>query len=657
MNDRRPGRRAGYRTVTESVVVADSGGHRYAFTNDAAPASAEHGASPIEEAVMHRMLPVILSIALSAGVAPAEAWATQAEPLPQQSLYVPMRDGTRLAVDVLLPPAAGAARVPTVLVQTRYWRRHDTPSDPALGDGDAAMKAYFASRGYAVVYADVRGSGASFGSREVEVSAAEVRDGYDLVSWIVAQPWSDGAVGSVGISYLGLTSELVGTVGHPAVRAVVPQFSEWDLYADIAWPGGVLNAGFLVPWGRQNDVSDRGLFCDDGSLECAAAREIVVGVAPVDADPNRTLLTRALAEHRANRQVQDYIPALRFRDSRDATAGFTLDERSPFWHQIALARGDAAVFGWGSWYDGRTADSVLLRYESLPELEQTAVIGPWNHGALELADPFRPGVTAVEPSVPEQWELIALFFDRYLKRLSTYAAKRSIWYYTLGKGWQVTERWPPIGTRATRMYTAGGGTLATRSPAVGESTYAVDYDATTGSANRWTTQLGGESVTYGDRRDADRKLLTFDGEPFARATELSGHPVVALALAIDRTDAAVYAYLETVAPDGRVTHLTDGMLRVQHRAERAHDPSCFDALPCHAYLAADARPATPGETMRIRFAMHPVSALVPQGHRLRVAIAGHDASMFERVPESGATTFRLRHGSDGSSIELPIVTQ
>lgn len=137
---------------------------------------------------------------------------------------------------------------------------------------------------------------------------------------------------------------------------------------------------------------------------------------------------------------------------------------------------------------------------------------------------------------------------------------------------------------------------------------------------------------------------------------MTGHPVLDLALRIDRDDAAVHAYFEAIAPDGRVIHLSDGQLRALHRAERADDPSCLHGLPCHAFLTADAAPVTPSEPLRLRFALSPISALLPQGYRLRVAIAGHDASVFERVPAEGATTFRIGHGiGQDSAIELPIV--
>lgn len=66
----------------------------------------------------------------------------------------------------------------------------------------------------------------------------EVADGREVVEWIVGQPWSNGLVGSTGVSYEGTTAEFLATVGHPAVRAMAPRFSLFNVYTDVAFPAG-----------------------------------------------------------------------------------------------------------------------------------------------------------------------------------------------------------------------------------------------------------------------------------------------------------------------------------------------------------------------------------------------------------------------------------
>src|SRR5262245_60682780 len=103
-----------------------------------------------------------------------------------RSLYVPMRDGVRLAVDVVLPAdLAPGAKLPAIVTMTPYWRGRN-------GAAATNTARFFAPHGYAFVRADVRGTGASFGVWRAPQSPEEVADGADLVAWIAAQPWSNG---------------------------------------------------------------------------------------------------------------------------------------------------------------------------------------------------------------------------------------------------------------------------------------------------------------------------------------------------------------------------------------------------------------------------------------------------------------------------------
>ena len=125
---------------------------------------------------------------------------------------VEMRDGVRLATDVYLPEAGG--RLPAVLVRTPYDKGADFTFLPRLAR-------LFNNRGYAFVAQDVRGKARSEGPQEP--FRHEVADGYDTIDWLVAQAWSNGAVGMFGDSYLGFTA-LAGAVGnHPGLRAIVPR--------------------------------------------------------------------------------------------------------------------------------------------------------------------------------------------------------------------------------------------------------------------------------------------------------------------------------------------------------------------------------------------------------------------------------------------------
>src|SRR5690606_32825697 len=186
----------------------------------------------------------------------------------RQSLHIPMRDGVRIAADVYLPIAGPplAARhprrpLPAILHQTRYRRGLQIADSARDANAPAPYGLYpFLQAGYAVVITDVRGTGASFGTRRTEFSPEEVRDGWDVLDWIVAQPWSDGQVGAFGISYPGITTELLGTLGHPALKAIAPMFSIYDFHDDVIRPGGIFLDAFFRQWARMTAAMDANRF-------------------------------------------------------------------------------------------------------------------------------------------------------------------------------------------------------------------------------------------------------------------------------------------------------------------------------------------------------------------------------------------------------------
>src|SRR6266571_7813653 len=134
---------------------------------------------------------------------------THRVPAPR-SLHLAMRDGCRLAVDVYLPESESSSdrpsRWPTICVLTPYYRRFKV-KDGARGVEPSPTagkyRDFFVPRGYALVVVDVRGTGASFGTRDGFRSPKERDDFREIADWIVAQPWSNGRIGATGISYLG----------------------------------------------------------------------------------------------------------------------------------------------------------------------------------------------------------------------------------------------------------------------------------------------------------------------------------------------------------------------------------------------------------------------------------------------------------------------
>ena len=307
-----------------------------------------------------------------------------------------------------------------------------------------------------------------------------------------------------------------------------------------------------------------------------------------------------------------------------------------------------------------TVDGTLSRFMSARG-PQTVVIGPWSHGAAiegHDADPFHPANAPVRrPSRAEGSQTIMAFFDSYLKGTRQPPPSREIRYYTLGEGsWHTTPVWPPRGTTTQRWFLGANGTLGRGRPtaASGEDRYAVDFEATGGQSNRWHTQAGGD-VVFPDRARADAKLLRYTSAPLDRALEITGHPVVTLDVTSTATDGAFIAYLEDVAPNGRVTYITEGELRALHRKVSRGEPPYSVFGPYHSFRRADAEPLVPGRGAELRFALQPTSVLIGKNHRIRIAIAGADKGTFARIPATGNPVITVaRSAVHASAIDLPV---
>ena len=202
---------------------------------------------------------------------------------------------------------------------------------PAIAD-------FLVNHGYAVVTVDARGTGASFGTWQYPFSPEEIADYGQVVTWVTRQPWSDGTVGAVGFSYKGTTAELLTTTHPHAVKAVVPQELEFDLYTDTCLPGGILNACFMKLWDDTNHQLDANRFPRAWGL---SARFFVKGVRPVDGERGHEQLEQAITEHGANTNVYQAMQDITYRDDPFNPYDATLDDMSPFRHKDEQRRNRA----------------------------------------------------------------------------------------------------------------------------------------------------------------------------------------------------------------------------------------------------------------------------------------------------------------------------
>jgi uncharacterized protein len=524
-------------------------------------------------------------------------------PAPNRSIYVTVSDGTRLALSLYFPDGfdEGVSKAPIAYIEGWY---------PRLKESDGEAIDLYRKAGFVVVIGDPRGFGASFGAQPGFLLDRAPRDQRQIVAWLTNQRWSNGKIASVGFSISATHAEGLAASGAPGLGAVVLRESDFDNYTNNLFPGGVPNLAmgefvqFLLTW-------TRGDLCPEGDVsQCF--------IAPVDEDPNFELLKAAFLEHAGNPTAAQFA-GLVYRD--DPFGAGTVEQMSAVGHIEELRRTALPARVSASWLDGTTAESALRRFTALPDVPMEVFIGAHNHSSGLNGDPFeRTPFQTAKPSAAAQYGADVDFVQRALSG----EIGRNVRYFVLGADtWKTTPTWPPTGVQSTVM-SLGRSSLVPRFVGKrGERGYTVDPKTSSGSFTRWASQTG-SPVYYGDQRFAPGQRMTFDAAPVARDTELVGAAELCLVMRSDQTDGIVLAYLEDVAPDGRVTYLTEGELRLLHRktSSGACDPAPGTA---RTFARADAAPVTPGELMEIELPLLPTAAVIRRGHHLRLALAGADA--------------------------------
>jgi len=396
-------------------------------------------------------------------------------------------------------------------------------------------------------------------------------------------------------------------------------------------------------------------------LRCWWAGRFLRGVKRVDADSDGQQLAQILAQRR-NQYPTELLSHAEFRDDPLPLLGgssTTFSEISAFGHREQIESSQVGMQVWCGWLDSDVCEGALSRYLTFKNPQQI-IIGPFSHGLDFNADPFLTPAqhSPPEPTVEQQNRMMADFFDRLLRSDASTSTESGIHYYTMGEGkWHDTKVWPPQGfERTSRLYFADNHALSPAPPvtATESDIYPVNFTASTGKNNRWTTELDLD-ILYPDRSSEDGKLLVYTGAPLATDVEISGSPALVLNVASSATDGAFFAYLEDVGPDGHVTYLDEGELRAINRKQMdTHERPYNSPCPASGSSRHNAQPLVPGEPAELKICMWPTSILLRKGHQIRVALAGADAG-FRRYPPVGDVAWTVyRQSGLGSYVELPM---
>ena len=525
-------------------------------------------------------------------------------------------------------------RLPVLWQLDRYHIIRDIlyPSNSGSGALYREWLGYLLEAGYGVAIVDARGAGASFGSAQGPFAAAEIRDAYDITEWLAGHPWSTGRIGMIGRSYSGIVQYLAAASRPPHLCAAFAEMALGDLYGFV-YSGGIFRHDFALNW--QKRVRD---------LDCLA------DAIAVDEDGDRSCVQAAQAEHRRNRDVYDMFFSLPYRDSVDSSDGSSpYQERSPLAYRDSISASAIPICHYSGWMDLWVRDAILW----FPRLHnaQALTIGPWSHGG---------GINANLAAAQDEW------FGPWLKEARPSSLTGTIRYLPLsghaGETWRTLQDWPPSDTcyRKLHLRTGPSGTVAScndgcldleRESNWGADRLAVNYESTTGRASRWSTGYGAE-FRYPDLTRHAQTCLTYTSDPCRDNADIVGHPQVHLWISTVAPDVDIFVYLEQVYPDGTSEYLTEGCLRLSHRAV-TDSPLEALSLPFHPSTAASLS-ANTESPVELWFDLHPVALRIVKGRRLRLCIAGADRDNALTPRLSHSAMFQLHRGNiHPSSVTLP----
>lgn len=558
---------------------------------------------------------VVLSVALGCA----------AQPITQRAVMIPMRDGVKLASDIVRPNKEG--KVPAVLVRTPY--RKNT-------NGGAALAAV----GCALVCQDVRGRYNSEGEHAPFLYEAD--DAYDTIAWIAKQPWCNGDVAMHGGSYVGYTQLAAAMSGAPALKCIMPAVPPADFDYGTACFGGALRMELVQGWLMG---------------QARTSQRVMLGRVPAD----------ELAEHLKNADFKKWAWHLPLSDPGPIAAGgpgyakgwnemMSSWEKPGAWEKCSAVRRAAdikvPVFIKAGFYDIFAQEDIdlllALRKNGGSELSRKhshLLIGPWVHGLGRPAgEADFPNAKSALATVDQKWLL--RWLGGQPSEVDQWPAIRA--YVMHQDKWIDTDEWPPANTAPARFY-LDGKSLSTRAPGADAASDTYSYDP----ANPVST-LGGNNLTIingvrDHRKNAARgDVLSFATPALEKDLTVIGPVKAHLFVSTDAPDTDFTVMLLDIRPDGYAANVLDGIVRLRYRNSREKPEF-----------------VTPGQVVEVDVNLWSTAYNFKAGHRLAVHVSSSNFPRFDRhlnVAESPVkwTTPKVakntvhRDAARASYIELPV---
>jgi putative CocE/NonD family hydrolase len=552
---------------------------------------------------------------------------------------IAVRDGTKLAADLYLPAKAGApldGKFSTILARTPYNK-----------DGMKADAEWFAARGYASIINDVRGRYASEGTWRMIVD--DPSDGYDVVQWIISQPWSNGKIGTIGTSYVGGTQHALACANPPGLAAMIPVDSLSNCGIAGIRHGGAYEMRFMN-W----------IF----TIGAPNARSALA-----NPDLRQSLVEngKLMRQHIWHLPIRKGTTALRVVPEYEDWLIHVMRHGNydEYWKQPGYSvvdnissYADVPVYHVTGWYDSWDRQNTLnyMALRAAKKSPQKLIIGPWTHGQQGV---HWAGETEfpVEAALDfNNWRL--RWFDRWLNEKSNgIESEAPVKLFVMGGGdghktekgrrfhggaWRDEREFPLARTRFTRYYFHDDGGLSTTRPDVAGSWSTFRFDpnnpvptiggnlsSTAGLADAGgfdqrtrsdTAGSHGFTLPLSERND----VIVYQTAPLEHDVEVTGPIEVKLWISSTAVDTDFTAKLVDVCPAtkdyplGFDLNIGDSIKRARYR----------DSLEKPTFMH-------PGEIYPLTIDIYPSSNVFAKGHRIRVDISSSNFPRFDLNPNTG----------------------
>ncbi|HET9680034.1 MAG TPA: CocE/NonD family hydrolase [Gammaproteobacteria bacterium] len=560
-------------------------------------------------------------------------------------LMVPMRDGVKLATDVYLPKK-GEGPYPTIFIRTPY-------NFNDIGGGQLELATKIIEHGYAFVIQNERGRFYSRG--DWEILGRPQTDGYDALSWIADQDWSNGSVGTLGCSSSAEWQLALAAQNHPAHKAMIPMAAGagigqvGEFYEQGNWYKGGVHQTLFTVWMYSVQQNIRPQFPEGLSHEQLVDLRKMYDLAAdmPEVDWKKQLRT---------------LPAIEWLPSAHANAGpwkelMARTPADPAWYEGGLYHADddfgVPAFWFNSWFDVSQGPNLALfnhirnnASDSDVRDGQYLLVAPTLHCGF-FSIPKYNDLVVGELNVGDAWfdvyEKIFGFFDHYLKNNKSGFVEETprVQYYTMGKNeWETADSWPPADVTMVPYYIAsdgransvfGNGRLSTEKP-TGATSDTFTYDPMNpvpalggGVCCNSGAALGG---SYDQRAiEARADVLVYTTAPLEEAVAITGSVRPILYVSSDAKDTDFTVKLVDVYPDGRAYNIDDTIFRARYR--EGYDKEVF---------------MEDGEVYELKPTPMSTSYLFKPGHKIRIEISSSKFPQYMRNLNTGGNNYYETEG-------------